>query len=63
MKQITSAVIRLMIAPPKAQGIAAAGLALSPVNVFDHGKHAVPMARSSRNIVFWAVPLIVMVAT
>jgi hypothetical protein len=50
-----------MIAPPKAQGIAAAGLALSPVNVFDHVKQADPMAKSRRNIVFWAVPLMVIV--
>jgi hypothetical protein len=63
LKQIARAVIRPTIAPPNAHGIAAAGLASSPVNVFDHVKQAEPMAKSSRNIVFWAVPLIVIVAT
>ena len=52
--------MRPTIAPPNAHGSAAAELASTAANVFDQVKQAVPEASSRRNIVFWAVPLIVM---
>jgi hypothetical protein len=56
---MTSAAIAPTTSPPRAQGIAAAGLASTAANVRDQVKQAEPRAMRSRNSVLWAVPLIV----